>query len=85
VARSLWVTEATVKFHLRNIYRKLDVTNRTEASHLAHVNGLVSTPDHEPAMVAATTSDFTLSTFADEAAAAVCATAASGPAPATSL
>ena len=43
VARKLWVTEQTVKFHLRNIYRKLDVANRTEASHFAHVNGLVST------------------------------------------
>ena len=41
VARKLWVTEQTVKFHLRNIYRKLDVANRTEASHYAHVNGLV--------------------------------------------
>ena len=45
VARTLWVTEPTVKFHLRNIYRKLDVANRTEASHLAHVNGLVSGGD----------------------------------------
>jgi DNA-binding NarL/FixJ family response regulator len=43
VARKLWVTEQTVKFHLRNIYRKLDVANRTEASHFAHVNGLVGT------------------------------------------
>jgi DNA-binding NarL/FixJ family response regulator len=43
VARKLWVTEQTVKFHLRNIYRKLDVANRTEASHFAHVNGLVIT------------------------------------------
>ena len=42
VARKLWVTEQTVKFHLRNVYRKLDVANRTEASHFAHVNGLVS-------------------------------------------
>jgi DNA-binding NarL/FixJ family response regulator len=42
VARRLWVTEQTVKFHLRNIYRKLDVANRTEASHFAYVNGLVS-------------------------------------------
>jgi DNA-binding NarL/FixJ family response regulator len=41
VARRLWITQQTVKFHLGNIYRKLDVANRTEASHFAHVNGLV--------------------------------------------
>jgi DNA-binding NarL/FixJ family response regulator len=40
IARKLWVTEQTVKFHLSNIYRKLDVANRTEASRYAHVNGL---------------------------------------------
>jgi len=43
IARSLWVTEQTVKFHLSNLYRKIDVVNRTEASHYAHVNGLIST------------------------------------------
>lgn len=32
IARDLWVTEQTVKFHLTNIYRKLGVRNRTEAS-----------------------------------------------------
>jgi DNA-binding NarL/FixJ family response regulator len=42
VARQLWVTEQTVKFHLRNIYRKFDVANRTQATHLAHIRGLVS-------------------------------------------
>jgi DNA-binding NarL/FixJ family response regulator len=42
IARTLWVTEQTVKFHLSNVYRKLEVANRTEASHYAHVNGLVS-------------------------------------------
>jgi DNA-binding NarL/FixJ family response regulator len=41
IAQKLWVTEQTVKFHLSNVYRKLVVTNRTEASHYAHVNGLV--------------------------------------------
>jgi DNA-binding NarL/FixJ family response regulator len=41
IAQALWVTEQTVKFHLSNVYRKLDVGNRTEASHYAHVNGLV--------------------------------------------
>ena len=42
IARRLWVTEQTVKFHLSNIYRKLEVANRTEASHYAHVNGLLN-------------------------------------------
>ena len=37
----LWVTEQTVKFHLSNIYRKLDVSNRTEASRWALVHGLL--------------------------------------------
>jgi DNA-binding NarL/FixJ family response regulator len=41
IARQLWVTEQTVKFHLSNVFRKLDVSNRTEASHYAHVNGLL--------------------------------------------
>ena len=41
LARMLWVTEQTVKFHLSNIYRKLDVSNRTEASRWAHRHGLV--------------------------------------------
>jgi DNA-binding NarL/FixJ family response regulator len=44
IARKLWVTEQTVKFHLTNIYRKLGVANRTEASHYALVNGLLATP-----------------------------------------
>jgi DNA-binding NarL/FixJ family response regulator len=43
LARMLWVTEQTVKFHLSNIYRKLDVTNRTEASRWAQLNGLLAT------------------------------------------
>jgi DNA-binding NarL/FixJ family response regulator len=43
IARQLWITQQTVKFHVSNIYRKLDVANRTEACHYAHVNGLVVT------------------------------------------
>jgi DNA-binding NarL/FixJ family response regulator len=42
LARMLWVTEQTVKFHLSNIYRKLDVANRTEASRWAQLNGLLA-------------------------------------------
>jgi DNA-binding NarL/FixJ family response regulator len=44
IAQKLWVTEQTVKFHLSNVYRKLEVGNRTEASHYAHVNGLLGAP-----------------------------------------
>ncbi len=42
LARMLWVTEQTVKFHLSNIYRKLGVSNRTEAARWAQVHGLLS-------------------------------------------
>ena len=42
IARSLWVTEQTVKFHLSNTYRKLGVANRTEASRYAHMHALAS-------------------------------------------
>ena len=45
IARMLWVTEQTVKFHLSNTYRKLGVSNRTEASHYAHVNNLITTAE----------------------------------------
>jgi DNA-binding CsgD family transcriptional regulator len=41
ISRRLWVTEHTVKFHLTNIFRKTDTTNRTEASRWAHQHGLV--------------------------------------------
>jgi DNA-binding NarL/FixJ family response regulator len=41
VAKRLWVTEHTVKFHLTNIFRKLQVTNRTEAARWAQKHGLV--------------------------------------------
>ncbi len=41
LAKMLWVTEQTVKFHLSNIYRKLDVSNRTEASRWAQRHGLL--------------------------------------------
>jgi DNA-binding NarL/FixJ family response regulator len=44
IARQLFVTEQTVKFHLSNIYRKLGVSNRTQASHFAYHNGLLEAP-----------------------------------------
>jgi DNA-binding CsgD family transcriptional regulator len=47
LARMLWITEQTVKFHLSNIYRKLGVSNRTEAGRWAQLNGLL---DHQPAL-----------------------------------
>ncbi len=43
IAAQLWITEQTVKFHLSNVYRKLGVSNRTEASHYAYVHGLFET------------------------------------------
>jgi DNA-binding NarL/FixJ family response regulator len=41
LARMLWVTEQTVKFHLSNVYRKIGVSNRTEASRWAQLHGLI--------------------------------------------
>jgi DNA-binding NarL/FixJ family response regulator len=41
IGKELWVTEQTVKFHLTNLYRKLGVTNRTEAARWAFAKGLV--------------------------------------------
>jgi DNA-binding NarL/FixJ family response regulator len=53
LAHMLWVTEQTVKFHLSNIYRKLNVANRTEASRWAQLNGLLSNrPEQERGGVA---------------------------------
>jgi DNA-binding NarL/FixJ family response regulator len=55
LARMLWVTEQTVKFHLSNIYRKLDVANRTEASRWAQRHGLLDvrpSPELAPALAA---------------------------------
>lgn len=43
VARLLWVTDDTVKFHLANIYRKLGVSSRSEAVAWARERGLLDT------------------------------------------
>jgi DNA-binding NarL/FixJ family response regulator len=47
LAKMLWITEQTVKFHLSNIYRKLGVSNRTEAARWAQLHGLL---DRQPAL-----------------------------------
>ena len=44
IAKELWVAPQTVKFHLTNIYRKLGVKNRTEATRIAYQHGLVESP-----------------------------------------
>jgi len=44
IAKELWVAPQTVKFHLTNIYRKLNVANRTEAARYAYQQGLVESP-----------------------------------------
>ena len=42
IARSLHITEPTVKFHLSNIYRRLRVSNRTEAARWALSTGVAA-------------------------------------------
>jgi DNA-binding NarL/FixJ family response regulator len=49
IAQELWLTQQTVKFHLTNIYRRLGVTNRTEAVRHAYQHRLVKHPFFEPA------------------------------------
>ncbi len=44
IAAELFITEQTVKFHLTNIYRKLHVANRTEATRYAYHHGIVVNP-----------------------------------------
>jgi DNA-binding NarL/FixJ family response regulator len=48
ISKELWVAEQTVKFHLTNIYRKLGVSNRTEAARYAFEHGLAD-PDGQSA------------------------------------
>src|SRR5215212_8398878 len=41
IGRQLWISEQTVKFHLRNVYRKLGISSRTEAARYAYRTGVV--------------------------------------------
>jgi|SRR4051794_9353583 DNA-binding NarL/FixJ family response regulator len=47
IGKELFVAEQTVKFHLTNIYRKLDAANRTEAVRLAYQRGIIENPLYE--------------------------------------
>jgi two-component system nitrate/nitrite response regulator NarL len=42
ISKDLWVSEHTIKFHLTNIYRKLEVPNRACAVRYAVERGLIS-------------------------------------------
>jgi two-component system, NarL family, response regulator DevR len=57
IAQQLWITRQTVKFHVANIYRKLDVSNRTEACRYAHVNGMMAVAPPDKATSIASSAD----------------------------
>jgi DNA-binding NarL/FixJ family response regulator len=48
IGKQLWVTENTIKFHLTNIFRKINVANRTEAARWAHQRGLIEDVRPDP-------------------------------------
>lgn len=52
IAQTLWLAEQTVKFHLTNIYRKLDVRGRTEAVHWAYHHGVAEAEAPLPVLTA---------------------------------
>ena len=44
IAGQFWLSEQTIKYHLTNIYRKLEVSSRTEAVRQAYEHGLIENP-----------------------------------------
>lgn len=47
IARSLCVSENTVKFHLKNVYSKFAVRTRLQAIKAAYELGVLPSPDHQ--------------------------------------
>lgn len=47
IAQRLWVTQQTVKFHLSNTFRKLDVSGRAEAAEWARGQGATALKNRE--------------------------------------
>jgi DNA-binding NarL/FixJ family response regulator len=47
IGKELFVAEQTVKFHLTNIYRKLEAANRTEAVRLGYQRGIIDNPIYD--------------------------------------
>ena len=42
IAARLWLSEQTIKFHVRNVYRKLGISSRTDALRFAHEHDAVT-------------------------------------------
>jgi two-component system nitrate/nitrite response regulator NarL len=51
IAREVGAAEATVKVHVKNIFRKIGVTNRTQAAMWARAHGAIETPEEENAPI----------------------------------